>query len=61
MDGEGVNDLTVKKKSNFKKLIGKKNIYIYIYMNIFLLQDFPCPITLVQQETCDWTGKREVE
>jgi hypothetical protein len=32
VDGEGVNDLTVKKKSNFKKLIGKKNIYIYIYI-----------------------------
>jgi hypothetical protein len=24
-----------------------------------MLQDFPCPITLGQQETCDWTGKRE--
>jgi hypothetical protein len=21
--------------------------------------DFPCPITLGQQEACDWTGKRE--
>jgi hypothetical protein len=26
-----------------------------------LLQDFPCPITLGQQEACDWTGKREAE
>jgi hypothetical protein len=26
-----------------------------------MLQDFPCPITLGQQEACDWTGKREVE
>ena len=24
-------------------------------------QDFPYPIRLVQQEACDWTGKREVE
>jgi hypothetical protein len=26
-----------------------------------MLQDFPCPITLGQQEVCDWTGKRKVE
>ena len=26
-----------------------------------MLQDFPCPITLGQQEACDWTGKREAE
>ena len=26
-----------------------------------LSQDFPCPITLVQGEACDWTGKREAE
>lgn len=26
-----------------------------------LLQDFPCPITLGQQEDCEWTGKMEVE
>ena len=26
-----------------------------------VLQDFPCPITLGQQEACDWTGKREAE
>jgi hypothetical protein len=26
-----------------------------------LLQDFPCPITLGQQEDCDWTGEREAE
>jgi hypothetical protein len=25
-----------------------------------MLQDFPCPITLVQ-EVCDWTEKREAE
>jgi hypothetical protein len=25
------------------------------------LQNFPCPITLRQQEACDWTGKREAE
>ena len=24
-------------------------------------QDFSCPITLGQQEACDWTGKREAE
>jgi hypothetical protein len=24
-------------------------------------KDFPCPITLEQQEACDWTGKREAE
>jgi hypothetical protein len=24
-----------------------------------LLQDCPCPITLGQQEACDWTGKGE--
>lgn len=26
-----------------------------------MLQDFPYPITLEQQEVCDWTVKREVE
>jgi hypothetical protein len=26
-----------------------------------MLKDFPCPITLGQQETCDWTGKMEAE
>ena len=25
------------------------------------MQGFPCPITLGQQEACDWTGKREAE
>ena len=26
-----------------------------------MLKDFPCPITLGQQEACDWTGKGEAE
>jgi hypothetical protein len=27
-----------------------------------VVQDFfPCPITLGQQEACNWTGKREAE
>ena len=26
-----------------------------------LLQDFPCQITVGQQEACDWTGKREAD
>jgi hypothetical protein len=26
---------------------------------IDLSQEFPCPITLGQQEVCDWTRKRE--
>ena len=25
------------------------------------MQDFLCPITLGQQEACDWTGKREAK
>ena len=25
------------------------------------MQEFSCPITLGQQEACDWTGKREAE
>jgi hypothetical protein len=29
--------------------------------NELLLQDFPCTITLGQQEIYDWTGKREAE
>ena len=29
--------------------------------HLYMLQDFPCPITLGQQEVCDWTGKRKVE
>ena len=29
--------------------------------HFYLSQDFPCPITLGQQEACDWTGKREAE
>ena len=24
-----------------------------------LSQNFPCPVTLGQEEACDWTGKRE--
>jgi hypothetical protein len=27
----------------------------------YVLQDFPCPITLGQEEVCDLSGKREVE
>ena len=27
----------------------------------YVLQDFPCSTTLVQQEACDQTGKREAE
>jgi hypothetical protein len=33
-------------------------IYVFLYL---LSQDFPCSITLGQQEACDWTGEKEVE
>jgi hypothetical protein len=26
-------------------------------MHTYILQDFPCPITLGQWEACDWTGE----
>jgi hypothetical protein len=26
-----------------------------------MLQDFSYPVTLGQQDVCDWTGKREVD